>query len=523
MAFDEYAAPRTYFAQGGAPAHVVAGKDKDRIQSYDFYDNAFHNNPNTYKIMQRGQDAAPIYLPSVKKCINAVNRFLAVDFGFTIDSTEEAIKQQLYAMVTKLFARELFFAKFRSQKRYGLIRGDSFWHMVADESKGPAGAMERISISELDPRNVFPIYADNDAEKKIGYHLVDIIIDPTDPNGTRKTARRQTYRKVDGRITSELSYWEPDKWDDRNLKPKDLKPMRVPGGWAPKDLPPEITALPVYHNRNERVPGKPFGMSEVYGMERIVAAANQAVSDEELALAMSGLGIFFTTSGPPTRDGQIVPWELGPARVVEGKDGSTFDRVSGVTSVAPMLDHMHFMLGEMQGGMAIPDIAAGRVDVTVAESGISLLLQLAPLLASNEEKEGSMIGVYDQMFHDLVHMWMVAFEGVPFDVPAEMLSVVGDPMPKNRTASISELISLKTAGIITAQESRLILVREHGYKLTVDADGQVTANPIINEERLLAGAQGLDPFLRRLAEEDGTTGQNTNNGSVDDTIGGLIR
>jgi len=511
MSFEPYASAVPFFDTAKAPTHVVDPEDKLRLQSYDLYENIYWSVPQTFKIMQRGQDSRPIYLPSARKMIEACNRFLGVDFGFFVTGTDsEDERIGVTALLHKLFKRENFFMKYATQKRYGLIRGDALWHIVGDPTKVP-GEGEALSIYELDPRTYFPIFDKDNAEKRIGCHLVDIITDPNDANKSKKVARRQTYLKEEtGEITSELAYFEPNAWDDRHLEPKDIKRLRtVTNKFA---LPPAITMLPVYEIPNNRIPGKTFGYSELLGVERVFAAVNQAVSDEELSLAMAGLGVFWTTAGPPVDTaGNIVPWDIGPAQVVEVAKDTSFNRLQGVTSVAPMIDHMRFILDETQGGLGIPDIAAGKVDVTVAESGISLQLQLAPLLAKNAEKELTLISSYDQFFYDLVHSWMVAFEGVSDGSTATAVAVVGDPMPKNRKAQIDEIITLVGGNLISIEEGRIRL-----QKLGYEFEG-TAADPIISQERELARARNADPYIDRLNEETGTAGQgatNSNNGTV---------
>ena len=84
-----------------------------------------------------------------------------------------------------------------------------------------------------------------------------------------------------------------------------------------------------------------------------------------------------------------------------------------------------------------PEIAIGRVDVAVAESGISLQLQMMPLLASNAELELEIITVLDQMHFDITTQWLPAYEPEMFG-DAETMSEItvvylfDDPMPKNR-------------------------------------------------------------------------------------------
>lgn len=500
MAFDPYASARRYFQQGLAPAQAISNEDRDRLQSYELYEKVYWTAPDTFKMQQRGSDSQPIYLPTARKIIEACNRFLGVNFNYQIEGDSGDALTLLFG---SLFKRERFFTKYATQKRYGLIRGDAMWHLVADDTK-PEG--QRLSLYELDPSSYFPIMDPDNAEKRIGCYLVDVITDPSDPNQAKKIARRQAYRKEEtGAISSELAYYELGGWDDRNLKPKDVKLLKVV---RPKfDLPATITALPVYALPNNRIPGPiPFGYSEILGIERVFAAVNQAISDEELSLAIAGLGIYWTTAGPPVdTQGKVQPWDMGPLRMLEvGKD-SKIDRLAGITSVDPMIDHMRFMIDETQGGVGIPDIAAGKVDVAVAESGISLQLQLNPLLAKNAEKEGVLIEVYDQMFYDIVHGWLPAYEGTQADTAATVVAVVGDPMPKNRKADIAEVIELVGAGLLSIAEGREILRTEFGYNITADT------SKLLAEASAKAAA--ADPFAARAGAElngdTGTAGQET--------------
>lgn len=484
MAFNPYDSARQFFTPGQAPAQVVTDKDRDRLQSYELYEKIYWTMPQTFKVKQRGSDASPIYLPSARKIVEACNRFLGVDFTAVVSGESAA---EIEALLASTFTREKFYTKYATQKRYGLIKGDALWHIVADDTKAEG---ERISIYELDPATYFPIMDPDNNEKRIGCHLVDVITDPFDPNKTKQIARRQTYRKTEEGITSELAHFEVAAWDDRNLAPKDIKRIRTVKPTF--TLPSTITALPVYDIPNIRIPGpSPFAYSEIMGIERVFAAVNQAVSDEELSLAMAGLGIYWTTAGPP-RDaaGNIVAWDIGPARMLEvGKD-SKVERLQGITSVDPMIDHMKFILGETQSGVGIPDVAAGKVEVTIAESGISLQLQLSPLLAKNAEKEKAQNDVYDQMFYDIVHSWFPAYEGTPEATTASAVAQTGDPMPKNRKAQIDELIELKNAGILSSEEVRQILVAQHGYDINPNTDALIA--------EAAARATAEDPFSSRV-------------------------
>src|SRR5262249_55717788 len=156
----------------------------------------------------------------------------------------------------------------------------------------------------------------------------------------------------------------------------------------------------------------------------------QAVSDEELALALEGLGMYATDGGPPRNAaGQPTDWVLGPGRVVEHQQGSKFERVTGVSSVTPMQDHLKFMIQQLREASATPEAASGKVDVQVAESGVSLIMQLSPLLAKCEEREDTITDVHSQMFYDL-RDWFAAYEA--FVTPCIALPLYGSPLPENR-------------------------------------------------------------------------------------------
>jgi hypothetical protein len=162
-----------------------------------------------------------------------------------------------------------------------------------------------------------------------------------------------------------------------------------------------------------------------------------------------------------------------------------------------VLDHLNYVMGEMQQAVGIPDIAAGNVDVTVAESGISLYLQLSPLLAKNEEKETEMLGVYDQMLYDLVQMWLPAYEDVPAGIAVEVVSTVDDPIPVNKDTEIKNIIALATSvpPIISLAYAQAKL-RELGYEFPEEMTVQ-----IVVEQAALNEAKFGDPFAARSDQE----------------------
>lgn len=539
MTTDQYASAKKFF--GNAPNYVVSNDDKDRLRAYDLYEDIYWGSPDTFKLVERGDNEIPIYLPSAKKIIEATNRFLAVDFDFLVQEGSDAVKQYW----ENLFKRERVRTKFATQRRYGLIRGDALWHITANPNK-PAGS--RLSVHELDPRYYFPITDIYDDTNILGCHIIQPIQDPRTPDdATKIVMRRQTYRKAsavklpgggytvsenvpastapapaDDRkspedfgetrepITSELAAFEIDKWDDRFLKPGDLKQIAWAGTIPERPL-ENIFVIPVYHVPNGRMPGSVFGCSQIRGIETVISAANQAISDEDLTLAMQGLGVYWTSAGPPLdTQGNETAWNIGPGEVAEVPAGEQFGRVSGVSSVAPFLEHINFILGEAQLGAGVPDIAMGKVDVTVAESGISLRLQLAPILSANSEKEQEMISTYDQMFYDICTMWLPEYEDLAEAADAVVVAVFGDPLPVNRTAKLQEIIDMVTSTppLMTIRQA-VIELGKLGFDFT---PADVTE---LTEAAKSARAAGTpDPFGNRLQNESG--GANGGPGSGDD-------
>lgn len=471
--------------------------DAVRLGAYATYESIYRNIPGAFKLIQRGDESNPIYIPSAKTIIEAKNRYLAKRWTYALapgmgTDQERAV---LDFQLTNLFRRELMWTKFATQKRYGMVRGDQVWHIVADEDK-PDG--RRLSVYEVDPASYFPIADPWNADKVLGCHLVDPVLMPDG----KTVIKRQTYRKEDnGRISYELSWWETGAWDDREDGAKLKKASKIPDGdWNKPDfyeLDARITSLPVYHIKNNRVPGQPFGTSELEGLEVLISAVNQSITDEDLALVLEGLGLYWTNSGPPTdEEGNETNWKLGPGWVVEVDDGSEFGRVNGVGSVAPNQDHIAYLERAMRESSGVPDIAIGNVDVQTAESGIALAFKMGPILASNEEKEGEILSVMDQMLYDLVVMWFPVYEGLTS--AARAVSIVDDPLPTNRKAVLEEILGMLATDppLISTEYARTLLSEKLGYDFPTEM-----SNAVVVEAAALAEARNVDPFAARVAQE----------------------
>jgi hypothetical protein len=493
--FTQWSTVEPFIDNSMKPSWVADENDQLRLASYALFEGIWRNVPETFELMQRGSDANPIYLPSAKKCIEATNRYLGVGFNFRIDGSTADDRQLADNAIRTIFRREKFYAKFGSLKRMHLVRGDAIWHITADPDK-PLG--RRISLNEIHPSKYHPIYDINDNETLLGVHLVEKYIDPEEKN--KALVKRQTYRKVvnangPATITSELGVFEADGWDDRQLTLNPdykIKPWSFKGALREAPLPPSINTIPVYHVSNQYESENPFGVSELAGFERVIAALNQGITDEELSLAYMGLGLYFSTAPRPSGG-----WVLPPGSVVDAEEGNIFERVDGVTSVTPSLDHLSFLNKELKEGMGTPDIAIGNVDVSIAQSGIALALQMGPILTRNREKEDELLAVHDNMFFDLVNGWLPAYEELSIS-PVTVEPFFDDPMPKDRAAIIKEVTDLlgTTPPLISAEYGRKLLTDRLGYDFPKSMGEDILAE-IENSSK----AQAYDPFAQRVIDE----------------------
>lgn len=485
----------TKFSQGGARSYLT-GLDQQRLDAYQVYEQIYWNVPDTFKIIQRGSGARPIYIPTARTLINTMDRYVATGFDWMVDplsapDTELALAK---AAFTQLFSRERFLSKFDANKLFGLIRGDWCWHILANPLK-PAGS--RISILPLDPGSFFKITHPDDVDRVIG---VDIIEQITDGNDVRLKVQRYSkgpdpLNDPDGAnqaIFSQLGIWKLDDWGD----PK-KKPLKVLSATA---LPAQITALPVYHLPNFETPGDPYGSSELRGFETVIAAINQSVSDEDLALALEGLGVYATDSGPPRDEttGKPTSWKLGPGRVIELKTGSSFNRVTGVKDLDPYQDHLAFLINSIKEASGATDAAAGKVDVAVAESGISLIMQLGPILASAAKKDRIVTDVHTQMFFDLARGWLSAYEQINLPT-ALVVPTLGSKLPPNISGALKDILSV--VGVIPGLLPWAVRqIHELGFDMTPEEIAAASATPAASDPT------AADPFAARAdATLNGTT------------------
>ncbi|WMI33109.1 portal protein [Microbacterium phage RikSengupta] len=490
--------------------------DRQRMQSYDLYDDMFFNDPSQFRLMLRGSNEKPILVPTAKKIINSLGRYVGKGWGYTCTAsvadeasgTEASTPEQLAtAMMAfgSLFARERLLSTFRAGVPEWLRRGDWLWYVSADPLK-KAGS--RISVRPIDPRRYFPINGDTtDLTRVTGQQIIE---ETVLADGKTVALLVQTWLKASDPAHPNYGAVEPEEgfpithqvqaYDLADyLDPLKRKPLAHVEN-VPQAIIPGITQLPIYHIKNNETTDDPFGRSELSGLESLISGINQSISDEDLSLALMGLGMYWTDSGAPVDEttGQQAAWKLGPNRVIEVDEDSTFNKVVGIDSVDPFQDHVDFLGNEAASTVGLSDVSIGTADNINAESGIALAIKFSPTLDTVRGKNDAINSVLTQMLHDL-KQWFDIFEG--WDCGSvEVASVTedGDLLPFDREARWKELMEGVAAGIFTKAYAVGVLEQDFGYVFESSYLSDLEAA----EEK---AAAALDPFAARAGREAAAT------------------
>lgn len=494
---------------GNLPNWVEDEEERRRIGAYALYEAIYWCVPNTFRLAARGTEDNPIYVPAGKVIVETINRFLCPSMQVVTDPDFGDTQQQTAStqVLTDLLRREAFYSKFNTNKRYGLMRGDWMFHVYANPDKD---AGSRVSIMAVDPASVFAIHNPDNIDEVIGYHIAEQFKD----NDGQTLIRRLTYIKESGQggpstIIMEDALFEVENWGGPGQDQDKVKLKRVLT--PPTPLPSPIDDLPVYHIPNFDQPGSIWGSSEMRGLERLIAALNQSISDEDLALALEGLGVYWTDAGTPiNEEGEEVAWSITPGKMLEIPDAKKVERLSGISSVSPYQDHLSYLEKWINDATGSSDIARGRVDVQVAESGVALALELAPLLARAIEKEQIVTDKLTQMWFN-VPKWLVAYEGTvmrPLMETTRWIPTYGDRLPRNRDKEIDELLKLAAVPQLIPMSYVRKRLRELGYD-------DLPAEAVISTQIQADSQQALDAFASRIGTELGAppVGAPAGNGS----------
>ena len=183
------------------------------------------------------------------------------------------------------------------------------------------------------------------------------------------------------------------------------------------------------------------------------------------AVALQGLGFYWTDSGNvKDANGNDTDWVIAPATVAQVEDGKQFGRVQGVNTVNPSQEHVKLLKSEMQETSGTPRIAMGGMDAANPASGVALSIEMAPMVAKNEEKEEEIASKLRQFAYDMITGWLPAYEGQA-DTGVRLEPVFSDPIPVNREAVIAEITALVTAKIISTSYARQLIKEKLGYQV----------------------------------------------------------
>lgn len=437
------------FVQSDEAINWVPESERERLQSYIKYDQMYWNETKAFELMRRGTEANPLILPNPKAIVDPTAHFLLK--GLRLEAKGNAQKR-----LDDFCKRERFQSRFGVAKHTGVVKGDWLMHITADPDEEEE---HKVSLTSVDPGSYFPVYDDDDLDKLIKVHLAYMFKD-----GDGKDAiKRLTYEKIelDGRkrisVYEAIFESEREKWMGEKPPLKRLINEDV--------LPESITTIPVYHFKNQDWQGQPFGSSELRGYERVLQSQNQTMTDEEIALALEGLGVYATDGGPPVDDdGNDIAWEISPARVMEVATGAYFKRVEGISSIAPMLEHAKYLNDNMHE--AAGTFRSGSIDVQVAESGISLAIRFIPTTAKLEHRDQDGVDTLQQMWYDW-SFWEEEFEG-SVKGGTEIEVKLGEKLPINREEVISELNNMHDRKIISGAYYRSQMNKLFGYTFPAD-------------------------------------------------------
>lgn len=485
------------FVAGDLPAWLDE-YNAQRLAAYDLYDDLYDNVPETNALLLRVQDDRPIFIPSAKRLCKSLSRYIGKGWGYRLVPETGTSGEQVAAMtaLSGLFKREAVISQFASGKTELLRRGDWVWMITADAEK-PEG--KRLSVTLIDPRTYFPIFDDSDPGRLSGAMLVEqYLLD----DETTIAVRLQRYLKPN----------HPEHPNFEQVAPAEGFPIaydeqiRELEGWqsaeqvllqtpVPLDLLEGIYALPLYHVKINSPEADPFGRSELSGLESVLAGINQTVSDEDLSLALAGLGMYTTTAGAPVNDaGDPVPWQMGPARVIEHAKDTVFQRLDGIDDVTPYQDHIKFLQEAFYGTSGINDIALGK-NGAQPESGIALAIKMQPLFDTADDIDLAINTKMSHLLHDLLRYWFPTYEGQGFgEVEVEAECDTGDRLPFDRTQRWAELIAGYEAGFFSLKYVHKVLTTDLGYDLTEQDLTDALADSATK-------AAQADPYGARVAGE----------------------
>ena len=511
----------------GKPPFWWPEEERQRIQSYEKYDQMYWNDPTQYAIRILDQEQ-PIYVPNARVVVDTTAQWLMKGLqivpaasGHTDpidDSTDASQLSPSGQTLENFIRRERFRSKYAINKKAGITRGDSAFHITADPDKLTGS---RISIDTLHPGQVWKVSDPDDPDKIIRIHLVEVFKGFSRDDPDKEYVRKLTYEKLlpgdkgnsgssTQRISREEAIYELDGEKGFWYGPTPKKVKTV----LPWELLPEaITQFPVYWFNNLDWESQLYGSSELRGLEFLDWAASQGTTDTQAALALHGLGVYATDGGRPVDDtGNETDWEIVPGGVAEVPSGSYFRRVEGVTSIQPMMDQLKYLEGKMYAAAGLTDVALGQVDVKVAQSGIALAIKFMPTLAHIEDRDTSHTEILQQMWFDL-RSWFEAYDPEA-QIPEVDVNIAKTKLPPDRVTTLNELNNMLDRKIISRKTYRLIAA-DLGYSIDDTEEEKQLLKEAENTQKI--NQLTTPPPSTGAGEQVTTDATGGNNQTVDNT------
>lgn len=495
----------------------VPKEDQERVMSYTKYDQMYWNDPKQFALrVLDGEE--PVYIPNARTVVDTTAHYLLKGLQITMPDGSDQDKQFL----TNFLKREAFYSRFNVAKLSGVARGDFVYHITANPQKAPD---TRISMVPVDPGMVFPIWDEDEPDRMVGCQIAQQYWVPG-PDEDKTRVRVLTYEKVypkndidEAKATiwrEEVIYELQPSWFSKSDKPVKVKTV-IPRG----QLDARITQIPVYWFKNKDWNGELFGSSELRGLESLAQAVSQGETDVAAALSLEGLGVYATDGGRPVdSNGTETDWEVAPGRVMEVPQGSYFRRVEGVGSITPAKDNIDYLTDKMNEAAGLSDVALGKVDAQVAQSGIALAIKFIPTLAKIETRDQEGIDKLTQMFYDW-KTWVEVFEQKTLN--SDIVPAIGDKLPTDRTARVNELNNMYDRHIISGQYYRDEMTKL-GYTFPEWSELEDQIKLDLQVTRLASEAANVNANNTDSGDEGDGVSQQGNNAqdSEGDTSGGTL-
>lgn len=439
-------------------AEWIPDPDKPRLAAYFKYDEMYWNDPKQYTLRVLDGET-PLYIPNARTVVDTTSYYLLKGLEIVCDGNA-ATKKALETFLK----REAFYSRFNSAKQGGIARGDWILHLTGNPNKAQGS---RLSLVEVNPHSVFPIYDENEPDLMIGCDIAAEYPDPDDKykSKIKKLTYTIVYEGSNKRIQREEALYELNRTGLGKNRLKKVKQLIPPGL-----LDSRIDQIPVFWFRNKHWSGEDFGSSELRGLETIYRTISQGATDVSAALALEGLGVYATDGGRPIdANGHETEWEVAPGRVMEVPSGAYFRRVDGVGSITPAVDNIKYLERKASEANGLSDIALGNVEANVASSGIALAIRFVPTLARIETRDQHGIDILTQLFYNW-KTWYEVFEQVSLD--GDIIPSIGDKLPTDRQKKVEELNNMLDRRVISTSYYREEM-QKLGYKFPQNIQNEI--------------------------------------------------